>query len=1236
MLEIPAPRRRHLQKPLMHVPRLNGAPDGRHTHSQAYVTSGRRRPEVRIQALRWGLLLRRWCAALAIAALGAVACSRSGETPGAAPSAERRELAYRANNVGVALLEQLNYADAASNFRRALGADPTLAIARLNLGVALLYEQDLEGALREAAEAARLLPEAPQPHYILGLAARGLGRTDEARTHFEAVRRLDPGDVGVNINLAQIALEGQRFDDAVSTLGPVVQGEPNNVTAVYVYGLALTRSGNADEGQRFLDRAQALRRASYAITFGTGYLEQGRYAEALASTGAEPDLVDPETSPASFTPAPLAMGVSAVAPSPSPLGSPVQRTQLSGDGARDLAAALGGGSTLLDIDGDGDLDLFVASPSVQRLMRQDDGQWTDVTEASGLAAVPPGAVGVGAVSADIDNDGAVDLVVFGSGATAFYRNDGKGHFTDVTATAGLKAPTWLPGAAALVDVDHDGDVDLLLAGLADPGATTLECCGTAVFPDGLAPAPLQLWRNNGNGTFTDITTAARLERRGHAVGIAPTDFDNDRDVDLVIAYRDAPPALYSNQRDGTFKDVAAEVGLHAALPQGGSVSAVTAGDVNKDEWPDLLFTTSAGAALATSDTRGRFAVASLAGVAGPLHAGLLLDYDIDGLLDLVAWSSDGPVVVRNMGRSWANVTARAIGSATPGPARAVRRGFLAADLDRDGDTDLVHTVGGATWLWSNSGDPRRAALRLDLRGRVSNRSAVGAKVQVRAGSLSARIETSAASPAVAPADVTFGLGTRRGADAARVLWPSGILQAETAAPAQGAGAAGSTAATPPAALPSPFRIEELDRKPSSCPFLYAWNGERFEFLTDFLGGGEMGYWEGPGTYNHPDPVEYVRITSEQLRPRDDRFELKVTNELEEVLYLDRMQLLAVSHPADVQVYPNEGMTMPPKPERLHGVRNPGPPLRAHDDHGHDVTDRVARLDRRYPDDFPLARIRGYAAPHSLSLDLGPSAEARTLLLTGWTDYAFSSDNVAASQAGLAPIEPYLEVRDVRGAWRRAAVAVGIPVGRPQTIPLDLSNVLRPGEHEVRVTTNMRVYWDRVLVGTTVSTQALAHTELGLAAATLRERGFSREVRPDGEDPPGYDYARVSPDSPWKVFAGRYTRLGDVLPLLATTDDQFVVSKPGDEVALAFDSARLGSLPPGWTRTFLLRGDGYSKEMDLNSASPDMVEPYPFHGMTGYPYGPREHYPDDEAHRRYRDAYNTRVVVRPVPSLRATQ
>jgi hypothetical protein len=158
------------------------------------------------------------------------------------------------------------------------------------------------------------------------------------------------------------------------------------------------------------------------------------------------------------------------------------------------------------------------------------------------------------------------------------------------------------------------------------------------------------------------------------------------------------------------------------------------------------------------------------------------------------------------------------------------------------------------------------------------------------------------------------------------------------------------------------------------------------------------------------------------------------------------------------------------------------------------------------------------------------------------------------------------------------------------------------------------------------------TRLDPVSADLHWRGYSAQVSPDGREPYGYDYSRVTTTAPWKHMPGRYTREGDVRELLVRSDDMFVVSKPGDEIALRFDATRLGPLPPGWKRTFLLYADGFSKEMDINSASPDAVAPLPFHGMKRYPYGPAESYPMTLEQRRYLDLYNTRVVTDTLPSI----
>jgi Flp pilus assembly protein TadD len=1133
------------------------------------------------------------------------------------PSESARERAYRANNRGVAQLEQLKYAEAAGDFREALRIDSSLTLAHVNLSIALMHTQDLAAAAREAAEAARLLPSTPQPLYLLGLIARTEGRTSDAVREFERVHQLDPADVGASVNLGQLYLEARQYPQAIAVLRPAAKSEPYNVTVAYNLGLALTRSGAADEGRQMLARSQALRSTAYAVTYGTGYLEQGRYAEAMSSTGAEPGLVDASVPSEVFTPAAIGAPAEGSPAVVSPFGRSFSAADLDPAGARRIAAGLGGCVALADVDNDGDLDLFEASPAGQRLFRNDgQGAWTDITTASGLAA-PAGAVPIGCIAGDYDNDGRTDLFVLRYGASTLYHNDGGSHFSDATSSAGIAPYPFLPGAAAWVDVDHDGDLDLVIAGLADLAASVPRAAARPLaFPADFAPAPIRLLRNNGNGTFTETTAEARLQIGTHAIAIVPTDFDNRRDIDLLVVNRGGPPLLLENLRDGTFRDVAAASGL-AAAAGGDEITAVAAGDVNKDDFPDFFFGRPAGGVFALSDGRGHFTAAPAPAGARAGLAAQFVDYDSDGLLDLLTWSEDGPRVLRNLGQRWSDVSASALPRVPGGSAPASARGLILADLNADGRTDLITGGGTALAFWRNTGHGNSRSLRVDLTGRVSNRLGIGSKIQMRAGSLSARLERSAASPPAAPADVLFGLGERIGADAVRVLWPSGILQTETRE----------------AQLPPQLAVAELDRKPSSCPFLFTWNGERFTFVTDFMGGGEMGYWERPGVRNTPDPLEYVRIRGDELREKDGRFEIRITNELEEVLFADRFQLLAIAHPRGVSVYPNAGMADPPKPFRLFATRGERVP-HAVDDGGRDVTDDVARIDRRYPDHFALERFRGYAAPHTLTLDLAPVDKRPVLLLTAWTDYAFSSDNLAAHQAGLSLMPPRLEARDASGRWRTIVPDIGIPVGRPQDVTVDLAGLLRGGEHEVRIVTNMRIYWDRVVVADALAIEERQIRRLDPMTATLRARGFSAELRPDGREPTLYDYARVTLASPWKTMPGRYTREGDVRPLLTKADDMFVIAKPGDEIAIAFDAAVAGPIPDGWTRTFLLLADGFSKEMDINSASPDGVEPLPFHAMTAYPYRPPEHYPDTPEHQRYQATYNTRVVVRTLPSIDA--
>ena len=723
-----------------------------------------------------------------------------------------------------------------------------------------------------------------------------------------------------------------------------------------------------------MGRFERLRDSSYATTFSQAYLEQGRYAEAIASTGLEAGLVDERNPDVAFVNATAAVVPGAV-------------------------SAATGAVTLFDLDNDGDLDLADAAGPGLRLYRNDGGRLSDLPP----FAVPlPGVTGIAA--GDCDNDGDVDLVVLSAGGARLYRQEAPGRFVESGAAAGLSAIRPAPRSAAWLDLDHDGDLDLVIAGAGD----------------GASPS-VQVLQNSGDGTFTNITTRTGVAAPGAVVAAVPTDFDNRRDVDLLLVTVSGGALLMRNLRDGSFRDVAKDVGLVLD----GELTSVAIGDINKDGYPDLFFgRAGTGGVVAASDGRGRFVMSAAPGSTSGALASQFLDFDGDGLLDLFAVTTRGPIVLRNLGTRWVDVSASAMKGAAPTAETAAS--LATGDLDGDGDIDVIMRGSSGLTIWRNERARPSRSLRVRLAGRVSNRDGVGAKVEVRAGSLHQRVESAATSPPVVPGDIVFGLGSRTAADAVRVLWPSGVLQAETEL----------SAAKPPEAL----SIVELNRKPSSCPYLFTWNGERFEFVTDFLGAGEMGSWQAPGVRNVPEPVEYVRISDRQLKAEHGRFAIRVTNELEEVLFLDHLELLALTHPADVMVFPDEGLRARSRRLHLYTVRDARPPLAARDDHGHDVLPLVADLDRRYPDDFTLSAVRGYADTHSIRLTPGSGGAStrRVLLLTGWTDYAFSSDNVAARQSNLSLDPPVLQVQSGDGGWRTVDADVGFPIGRPQTLVVDVS------------------------------------------------------------------------------------------------------------------------------------------------------------------------------------------------------
>ena len=425
--------------------------------------------------------------------------------------------------------------------------------------------------------------------------------------------------------------------------------------------------------------------------------------------------------------------------------------------------------------------------------------------------------------------------------------------------------------------------------------------------------------------------------------------------------------------------------------------------------------------------------------------------------------------------------------------------------------------------------------------------------------------------------------------------------------------------------------------------IFTWNGERFEFVTDVLGVAPLGASAGDGAYFPVDHDEHVQIPRGALVARNGRYEVRIAEELREVAFLDQVELIAVDHPAGQEIFVNDQFQDPPFPDlEIYRVARHIPPVAARDDRGADVLSRVLARDRTYPDAFPRDPA-GIAAPHRLDLDFGAAAApgGRALLvLNGWVDWADGSTFLAAAQrpgGGLAM--PRLLVKDEAGRWVTAIASMGIPAGKPKTIVVDLTGKFRSASREVRIETNLCVYWDEIFLAEPAppagAGPAIVRTALAPAAASLRFRGFSRAViDPRRKQPESFDYQSWTAVSMWNPTPGLYTRYGEVTGLLARVDDELVVMGSGDEIRLAFDAAALPPLAPGRERDFLLKVDGWAKDADANTAYSQSVEPLPFHAMSRYPYPAGEAYPDDAEHRRYRRTYNTRPALRLVRPLSA--
>jgi tetratricopeptide (TPR) repeat protein len=1069
-------------------------------------------------------------------------------------------------------MNQQLLAKALAHFEEAHKADPAAITPVLNKGLALIYLRRLPEADATLEAASTTAPSNARVWYSFGLARFEAGNQEQALGDFQNAVKMDPSDADSHYYVAAVELDLKDYAHAIEEFQKAIELSPLHASAQYGLARAMQRTGRTAEARTHLQRFQEITQSKVGILFSMNYGEQGRYAMAQ-------DMLAPPVAAGAMIPVKFVPATAAAVPNPSRIA--------------------GAGACIFDMEGtrhqaivslaSGDNALHVYRVTAAGATEEISAQET------GLALKGEA---VSCAVGDYDNDGLPDLAVAMSDRVEVFHNLGHGKFANATAALGVR-PLNRPAGLTFVDFDHDGDLDLYITGKSSsPGSS-----------------PNVLWRNNGNSTFTEWTAPTALGGTAETASVTLSDINNDRAVDLIVTGKDPSPAIYENQREGAFKRVA--LYDDATL---GETRGVLAFDFNKDGWMDVAVTHAGapGVSLWRNVEGKRFEQVSLPTDGIVAAWGLTaIDIDNDGWIDLAAIVQDAHGtrlrVFRNLGpRGFEDVTA-ALGLSNLDLTGA--RSLFAADIDEDGAADLVVARGNETPLiLRNVGGSKNHSLRITLTGRADNKLALGTKVEVLVNGSSQKFEVAGASGYLGQGspEIIAGLGQEDHADVVRMLWPTGVPQDELDVSAL-----------------KPVALTELDRRGSSCPVLFAWDGKRYRFVTDVIGAAVVGHWISPTTRNESDSDEWIRVDGSMLRSHRGTLSLRFGEPMEEINYIDQLRLVAVDHPEGAEVYPDERFLS----ERPFAKGSPilasklrHLPVAAWGDRGEDVLPLLARRDHEYVRDFTNLSYAGFANEHSLTLDLGAWSPERPLrlFLSGFIEYFSASSMYAAWQAGLAPQPPTVEAQLPDGSWKKIIDDMGFPAGLPRTIVVELTGKLPTQATRIRIRTNLQIYWDQVLVDNEADApQNTRQTELSLASASLAFRGYPRQI--DGKTPGDltYDYQAISATGPFQWQRGNYTRYGVVTPLLQAKDDQFVIFGSGEEIDAEFSDAALPTLPPHWKRDYFFYADGFVKDMDFYEALPFTVSQMPFHGMSTYPYPPNEHYPETGKTLDYRLDWNDR-------------
>jgi tetratricopeptide (TPR) repeat protein len=1060
-----------------------------------------------------------------------------------------------------------------------------------------------------------------------GLLEKGEGAA--AISVYTQALQLSPASTDVRLNLANAYLLVERTDDAERMCRQTLELDPNSAAAYYLLGCALLRANRPEPAAEAFQQSWKIDPAVPALDFQTGMAQEqlGQIPDAIrdfenviralpdhpsahyqlsqlyrrAERAADADreleehrkvqarMTSPVVTVAALERCKYTAPLSPfILDQPDPHGIPVRFVEDTAAAFGPLATGCRGPLAVIDYDHDGRPSIFAMDASSGFLLLDDrGGHFSALGRPLHASATAGYRV---ALTGDLDNDGFEDVVVLGEQDSRVFKFYEHGRIRDATRTAGLEGLK--AGGGLLADLNFTGNLDLIV-----------------VQPDG---AGLGIYRNLGNfyfdGTWSDSGLPKALPGSKQ---VMTDDWNNESLPGVFVVRADDQPMFFAKKRASAF----AASNLTQGWPTG---SVMATGDLDNDLRPEAVIATATALEIIGRYQRhtGETPVPQSQKSSLPLNgfkvSGLLLaDYDNDGWLDIFAYGRDGVRVWRNGGHAGFTDVTKDLGLDRAGPVD----GMLAADFDGDGDIDLVTNSETGLRFWRNDGGNRNLMLKLRLAGNRSNTTSLGVRVEVMAGNWRT-------SRTVRRIPVEIGVGQHPQLDALKVHW----FDLSTAQVDVPVGRDVYTVTEP--TLPS-----------GSCPYLYAWDGHGFSFVTDILGAAPLGLPQNEKQYVSADSEELLALGDEtKFPPRNGAYEIRITDELREVLYLDEAHLIAVDHPPGTVVYPTSKMhAAPPFPaHELWTLRPLATPRHAERSDGLDVTAALARVDNQMVSPVRLRRpqLRGMAEPFSITLDFGPLPVQRPLVLalTGWLHFGGGMANIAGSIDPTVPFPfPMLEAELADGTWRKVDVDVGTPAGKTKTILVDLENKLPAGTQRLRLSSAYEIYWDCAQLCEKAGAADTHAYNLQPTHTDLHWRGYGRFADLPPSLPLTPIYAEVSPTPPWDYTpAGWFTRYGAVDALVARRDDRLVLLDGGDELALSFDAAKLPPPAPGLTRDFFLHVVGWDKDADFHVGQGWQLEPLPFQGMDDQAYGhePRPSRIDDSWIKTYDTRWIGPVVVSP--------